>query len=386
MSASSLITDLLMELTANSSEKLRILALLVQLLEKYQRAHKSDPAFDQRLRITDIKLTAEDVLEYSSFRMGPLSDCRFKSFFKFYPTEVWRLYNALGIPEILIDEFGECVNGIDALLLLLLRLRHPTRLCDVAQAFSGRSDDWAWRTFNLIIDYLYDKYGKLIEIHPAWDEGAMRLSATAMRDGGCPLPNVVGFLNRTGLEGGAEYCDQCRRCTSATVNDERLQFVTVPSGIVVHVFGPSKSNVPRFEALLESPLLRHLDQHAFDDSEGPLCVYDECAYGCMRHLCPPFRPPSDDEEQVFNDVMSKYRVAVEQPLGEALELFPLLDCERSRPHSIEKRAKIVLLLINCFICLNKRDNPPLAFPCQPPTLENYLGGYSVMEPVTSIAH
>ena len=114
-----------------------------------------------------------------------------------------------------------------------------------------------------------------------------------------------------------------------------------------------------------SGLLDNLQQHSFDPSGQPLCIYGDPAYPLRIHLQGPYKGGQltfDQEE--FNSSMSKVREAVEWVFSDIVTYFAFLD-------PIGAIYSVCALLRNARTCIYGSTTSTY-FDGQPPTLDDYF--------------
>jgi hypothetical protein len=82
------------------------------------------------------------------------------------------------------------------LLVLLYRLRYPNRYSDWVRLY-GRGPAEGSLIFNWMLNFIYDKFGHLLQSLNLWwlDQNHLANYATAITNEGSPLPNCWGFLD-----------------------------------------------------------------------------------------------------------------------------------------------------------------------------------------------
>ena len=124
-----------------------------------------------------------------------------------------------------------------------------------------------------------------------------------------------------------------------------------------------------------SDFLRNLQQHSFDTSEQPLCIYGDQAYTLRIHLQGPYKGGQliiDQEE--FNSSMSKVREAVEWVFSDIVTYFAFLDFKKNLKIGLSPVGvmySVCALLRNARTCLYGSTTSTY-FDVQPPTLDDYF--------------
>ena len=124
-----------------------------------------------------------------------------------------------------------------------------------------------------------------------------------------------------------------------------------------------------------SGLLHNLQQHSFDTSGQPLCIYGDQAYPLRIHLQGPYKGGqlTDDQEQ-FNSSVSKVREAVEWVFRDIVTYFAFLDFKKNLKIGLSPVGvmySVCALLRNAHTCLYGSTTSTY-FDVQPPTLHDYF--------------
>lgn len=124
-----------------------------------------------------------------------------------------------------------------------------------------------------------------------------------------------------------------------------------------------------------SGLLDNLQQHSFDTSGQPLCIYGDPAYPLRIHLQGPYKGGQltfDQEE--FNSSMSKVREAVEWVFSDIVSYFAFLDFKKNLKIGLSPIGviySVCALLRNARTCIYGSTTSTY-FDVQPPTLDDYF--------------
>ena len=124
-----------------------------------------------------------------------------------------------------------------------------------------------------------------------------------------------------------------------------------------------------------SGFLHDLQQHSFDTSGQPLCIYGDLAYPLRIHLQGPYKGGQlmvDQEE--FNSSMSKVREAVEWVFSDIVTYFAFLDFKKNLKIGL---SPVVVMYSVCALLRNARtclygSTTSTYFDVQPPTLDDYF--------------
>ena len=124
-----------------------------------------------------------------------------------------------------------------------------------------------------------------------------------------------------------------------------------------------------------SGFLHNLQQHSFDTSGQPLCIYADLAYPLRIHLQGLYKGGQltvDQEE--FNASTSKVREAVEWVFSDIVTYFAFLDFKKNLKiglSTVGVMYSVCALLRNARTCLYGSTTSHY-FDVQPPTLDDYF--------------
>ena len=156
----------------------------------------------------------------------------------------------------------------------------------------------------------------------------------------------------------------------------KFQSVVTPNGLIANLFGPVEGRRHDSAMLAMSGLLEQLEQHSFSLDGQPLCIYGDPAYPHRVHLQCPFarRPDLTDDEQAFNQSMSRVLICVEWVFGDIVNFFKFTDYKKDLKIGLSAVGKIYVacaLLRNALTCLYGK-NTSTFFNVKPPDLEEYF--------------
>ena len=127
--------------------------------------------------------------------------------------------------------------------------------------------------------------------------------------------------------------------------------------------------------LVDSNLLRDLEQYGFSPTGDPMCVYGDPAYPIRVHLQAPFRYGRlTPMMEAYNAEMSSVRVTVEWLFGDIINDFKFLDFKKNLKigmSSVGKMYLVCALLNNAITCLYGNSTSEF-FGLSPPSLEDYF--------------
>lgn len=313
------------------------------------------------------------------FKVSKMSENMFKSFFRVTKSQFSVLGQNLGIPSCMRDRVtGLVVSNTEALLILLRRLSYPVRLIDMQHIFN-RSSTFLSRVITLTAKFIVKKYGHLLDFHPGLNVESMRAFENSLQNSelGCPMPRVIGFIDGT----IQKLCSPTQDEKLAYVASKKLhglkyQAIVVPSGLVIHAYGPCEGILHDVCILRESGVEQWLDEHAKDEN-GSFLIFGDQAYGCQGNVCSPFRGSQlSVSQQTFNEIMSSHRLSVEHVFAHLLSNFAFLDFSKNQKLFLQPVAtmyKTGLILANCLTCL-RGNQISHRYRCEPPSMKDYLNG------------
>ncbi|GFR73961.1 protein ALP1-like [Elysia marginata] len=273
------------------------------------------------------------------------------------------------MPEVLETPNRLKVNRLEALCIFLRRMAYPCRLSDVGELF-GRHPSDVSLIFKTVLNNIHEMHSqRLLSLdHPWLDVAALSESVVAK---GSPLPRCFGFIDGT-VRPIARPSENQKECYNGhkRVHALKFQAVTLPNGIIGHLFGPLSGRRHDSALLSESGLMPELQRVAPE-----YYIYGDQAYPLRRQLIAPFRGAVLTENQEnFNHQMGKLRMCVEWSFGKIIQYFSFLDYKKNQKLFLQPVAKHYLvggLLTNCHTCLYGSVTTSY-FDCPPPSLEDYL--------------
>ena len=156
----------------------------------------------------------------------------------------------------------------------------------------------------------------------------------------------------------------------------KFQSLTVPSGMIAHLYGPAEEG-RRYDAyiLRESGLLAELEARPHDTGRNTLCIHGDPAYPLCPQLQVPFPTVNiTDDQQTFNAAMSKVRITVEWSFGKIVNFFKFTDFKKTQKVRLSACARMYIvsgLLTNANTCLYGNTTSSY-FELDPPSLEEYF--------------
>lgn len=314
---------------------------------------------------------------YDRFNLELLCDDECRTEFRFLKNDIYRLNDALQIPDNICCYNGTVCTSIEALCILLKRFAYPCRYLDMVPRF-GRSIPELCIILQHMKNFIFIRWGHLLNsFNQVWlTRDCLEVFANKVHDKGAPLENCWGFIDgtvrpvsRPGENQRIVYNGHKR------VHALKFQSVVTPNGHIANMFGPIEGKRHDSGMLADSGLLNLLQQHSYDSNGNPLCIYGDPAYPLRVHLQSCFKGANLNAQQKdWNKSMSEVRVAVEWSFGEIVNYFKFLDFKKNLKiglSSVGKTYLICALLSNARNCLY-RNQVSKYFDLEPPVLEEYF--------------
>ena len=173
-------------------------------------------------------------------QLGDMSEAEVKAEFRFGPSEIDLLSQALRIPGTFSCLNGTVASGEEGLLMLLKRFAYPCRLSDMVPRF-GRSVPEISLILAEVTDHVVTSQGHLLQdLDQPWLQPQyLEEFARAIHQRGAALDNCWGFVDgtlrpicRPGEHQRVMYNGHKR------VHGLKFQSVAAPNGMIANLFGP----------------------------------------------------------------------------------------------------------------------------------------------------
>ena len=178
---------------------------------------------------------------YGYFDLEEMEEPECKSEFRIQKHDIPVLADALGLPETFKCPQRSVAGGIEGLCMLLKRMTYPCRYSDMIYRF-GRPVPVLSMVTNQVLDYIYDVHSHRIT---QWNDQilnpvALQSYADAISRKGAALENCFGFVDGT-------VRPICRPKENQRVvynghkrvHSLKFQSVTLPSGLIANMYGPT---------------------------------------------------------------------------------------------------------------------------------------------------
>jgi hypothetical protein len=341
------------------------------------------------------------------FNFDKCSDYECRTWFRFKKDDIRRLVELLNFPAIIRPWHRHNSPAIEGLLICLWRLSYPDKWDRAILVFgvgvSHLSEVNMW-----VLRHICNNWQHLLNLPAYYTEPAtLRRFADAVRDKGCPLSNCVGFLDST-LNRIARPTRYQRACYSGYKKTHGLKWqnVVFADGIIGHAWGPAEGRrsdpwVMRASGIVDTLRNRmcfNIDSAATAVLHRPAdptastairpgpppflqyCLYADKGYfmqiaGC---IIVPFKRSAGHvlsvEEEEFNSIMARFRIAVEWCFLKIVQQFGFLDLHKQMKifnSPVGPYYRAATLFTNFHTCLYGSQTSRY-FNVQPPTLEDYL--------------
>ena len=320
----------------------------------------------------------------------PLSPKHYYSMFRFCRDDIPRLVRALRVPAEMTTRNRTRIDGEEALLIFLHRMRYPNRLCD-EKMFFGRPVGAISEIAEMMRVYLDDIAANLLlEFDHERLMPLMPVFAAAVHAKGAPLENIWGFVDgtfrwfcRPSIGGYRGEAQRAQYSGHARGHGNNHQGVETPDGILVEMHGPHAGRHNDLRSLRESRLLERLFRYAinrYPHRDGRLRVWALFGDRGYNHGHPCLQVPykgaaaQPDHARRYNHRMAAIREPVEWSFGKVAVLFAFVDFEKNQKLFLQPVAsywRIATLLTNCHSCLYGNQTSKYFLVPTPP-LEVYL--------------
>ncbi|CAB3991852.1 Hypothetical predicted protein [Paramuricea clavata] len=190
----------------------------------------------------------------------------------------WQLLN---LPPKFVCPQGSVCSGIEGLCICLKRLAYPCRYSDLIYRF-GKPPPVLSMIHNEVDDFIYNEHGHLVtrwNQHSILSPRNLQKYADAIHAKGAALDNCFGFVDGT----VRPICRPKKLQRSVYNGHKRVhaikfQSVSLPNGLIGHLYRPVEGKRHDASMLAESGLLADLERFAFSEEGQPMCIYGDPAY------------------------------------------------------------------------------------------------------------
>ena len=154
------------------------------------------------------------------------------------------------------------------------RYTYPCRYADLVPRF-GRPVPQLCMITNLVVDYLLDRYGDLLDnLNQGWlSPQSLQVYADAIHN------NCWGFIDGT-VRPICQPKENQRMVYNGhkRVHALKFQSIVTPNGLIANLFGPVEGRRHDSGMLAMSGLLLQLQQMSFSPAGQAMCIYGDPAY------------------------------------------------------------------------------------------------------------
>lgn len=182
---------------------------------------------------------------YESFDLDEMEDDECVAEFRVRKRDIPLLGEVLQIPEVVICNQRSIADGTEALCMLLKRLAYPIRYSDMVPRFARPVPVLSMIT-NEVLDHVYRTHQhRICQWYPeVMNPLALQRYADAVANKGAPLQNCFGFID--GTVRPIARPDTNQRIVyngHKRVHAIKFQSVTLPNGIIGHLYGPTGKGI-----------------------------------------------------------------------------------------------------------------------------------------------
>ncbi|ETV69519.1 hypothetical protein H257_14881 [Aphanomyces astaci] len=303
--------------------------------------------------------------------------------FRFDVSGVLELTSLLGVPNVVITSSRDRVTGVEAMAILLKRLRYPITFYDMLSTF-GRSREQLCRIFNHMIQFVYTTWRDHIYCNKRIVRARIAQYARVIQAKGSPLSNVWAFPDGTKIEtcrisasaNGAVGLNLQKRTYSGHKRMHCLNFqgLTTPDGLCIHFFGPLEGSRHDVTVLRISQLQEYFEANS--NIFNGYYIYGDPAYPISKWIVSSYKGNNlDEQRQRFNTAMSRVRQGVEWNFGRMKNLWGFTTYKMQQKIMLSNVGAVVLVamfMTNCNCCYHGGNQISSYFGMDPPTLKEYL--------------
>ena len=178
--------------------------------------------------------------DYENFDIETIDPVECKAEFRVEKNDLLCLSEALQIPETFHCQQRSVCDGMEGLCMALKRFSYPCRYSDMIPRFAKPVPVLSMIT-NTVIDFIYNTHGHRITQWNNFLLAPQKLEqyAAVVAERGAALDNCFGFIDGT-VRPICRPQDNQRVVFNGhkRVHAIKFQSVTVPSGMIAHIYGP----------------------------------------------------------------------------------------------------------------------------------------------------
>ena len=312
-----------------------------------------------------------------------LGQDHFKADFGLDLQEFNAIHDALQLPQMILSRSYDRVDSKTALLMVLAYLRGRT--LDSLEGQYGWSRARVSRVHRATCKLILKRWRHLLNVtsrhHALLRPQRLEYYAAAVKR--CTGVHVVWGA----VDGTVRPIARPEVWQEAMYNGHKRQhalkwqYVTTPDGLIF-LFGPDDGARHDITVWKDSGIAAWSLQHARSTTGEPLNLYGDKGYAQGPGLMTPFRGNAEDiepKDELFNRVMSKYRITVEWSIGTIPVLFPRFrdkQWQRVGLSAVGQDYKVGALIRNALTCYAD-SQVGIYMNCSPPTLDEYFSGHRI---------
>ncbi|KIJ31352.1 hypothetical protein M422DRAFT_149489 [Sphaerobolus stellatus SS14] len=318
--------------------------------------------------------------------LGKLTEEECEWAFRFTQHEIRDLLDALKIPNPFITRSGSRFTDVEALCLLLARLRMAEDQFSLSTKYD-RCQAGISEITNELSVWIEKKWGHLLD----WDEHGLmhpdrlREYADAFNEYGVPCRSLVALIDCT----IRPTCRPVRFQELAYTGYKKchglkFQALVIPNGLIAVLHGPFRAPQNDMGVYAESMLAQTMLEKAIQPRSLPtdpperryFQIYRDAAYGVSPTMLSPFLSPGEltAAQKAWNLAMGKVRISVEHGFGLVAQQFPFINCvwkQKIWGTRCGTFYKVATLLTNAKACL-RPNQTAIRYGCMPPELKEYF--------------
>ena len=219
------------------------MASLREVRDALLLSHDSGVVDDEEfLFLYDINQSKNDYCywAYDKFDLETMNDAETWSEFRFLKNNLFRLKDALKLPNYFKTYNRLKVSGIEGLCIMLRRLAYPCRYSEFIPRFGRPVPDYCIIFYD-IMNQVYDRFNYLLADFnlPFLSRPHLTAYCQAINNKGAALDNCFGFIDgtvrpicRPGQDQQIVYNGHKK------VHSLKFQSVVLPNGLIANMFGP----------------------------------------------------------------------------------------------------------------------------------------------------
>ncbi|XP_074034711.1 uncharacterized protein [Leptinotarsa decemlineata] len=224
------------------------------------------------------------------FELENLSDEEVVKNFRFQRGHLQRIKNVFLIPDEVVTEAGDRVNGLKALCIVLKRLAYPSRLIDLKTFFNMSAQSLS-QVIRTTVDIMIAQKGDLLldlNLLQWLDRQKLESYAQAILAKGTAINNCWGFIDGTARAMCRPSINQEEYYSGHKFHCLKYQSVFCPDGIITILMGAFPGRRHDAGIFRESNLYQQLEEKVVFGENDKFVLFGDQGYGLMELLITPF--------------------------------------------------------------------------------------------------